>query len=185
MRDNLETYKNFVKPFYAARDIAHNFNHIQRIIQRLEILSQEVTPSLKSDHLYFLACFHGLGARINDDEIFRQHVVKFLKDIGWEGDEVSELFKSLERHLELPATIEEQIVHDANKVDILGAFGVAKAFTMGAILGQTYEETVEYFEHKTLGKTVFYTPIAKRLAKEGQEYALKFLERLKQELEIR
>jgi len=51
-----------------------------------------------------------------------------------------ELYKalSLERHLDSPETVQEDIVHDANKVGIPGAFGVAKAFTMGAILGQSY-----------------------------------------------
>jgi len=63
--------------------------------------------------------------------------------------------------------------------------GVAKAFTMGAILGQSNEQTVDYFEHEALGKTVFRTPAGKQLAEEGRAYALEFLKRLRRELTYR
>lgn len=31
---------------------------------------------------------------------------------------------------------------------------------MGAILGQSYEETVDYFEYESLGRIAFRTPVA-------------------------
>jgi hypothetical protein len=119
---------------------------------------------------------------LRDDESFCQQTIAFLKNLGWKDAEIQELFRSLERHLESPETVEEEIVHDANKVEILGAFGVAKAFTMGALLGQSYEETVDCFEHKALGRVVFRTPLGKQLAEEGRAYALEFLKRLRCEL---
>src|SRR5512135_1777978 len=149
MKEQLELYKDFVRPFYAARDVAHTFDHIERIIRRLDLLTAGISPAPRRDQLYFLACFHGLGARLNEDEMFRQETIVFLKNLGWTETEIPELFQSLERHLDSPETTEEEIVYDANKIEILGAFGVAKAFTMGAILGQTYEETADYFEHKS------------------------------------
>ncbi len=182
MKEHIETYKDFTRPYYAARDIAHNFDHIERIIRRLDQLSKSASPSPRRDLLCFLACFHGLGARLREDETFRNQTIAFLKNLGWTEAEIPELFQSLERHLDSPETIEEEIVHDANKIEILGAFGVAKAFTMGAILGQSYEATADYFEYKALGKTIFRTPVARQLAEEGQTYALEFLKRLRHEL---
>jgi hypothetical protein len=182
MKEKIELYKDFVRPHYSTRDSAHNFDHIERIIRRIEILSNGVSPSPQRERLSFLACFHGLGARLRDDESFCQQTIAFLKNLGWKDAEIQELFRSLERHLESPETVEEEIVHDANKVEIPGAFGVAKAFTMGALLGQPYEETVDCFEHKALGRVVFRTPLGKQLAEEGRAYALEFLKRLRCEL---
>ncbi len=182
MKEQIEPYKDFVRPYYSTRDIAHNFDHIERIIRRIDILADGVSQPPQRERLNFLACFHGLGARLRDDESFRQQTIAFLKNVGWTDTEIPELFQSLERHLESPETVEEDIVHDANKIEILGAFGVAKAFTMGAILGQSYEETIDYFEHKSLGRIVFRTPVGKQLAEEGRAYALEFLKRLGREL---
>jgi uncharacterized protein len=182
MQEQIKPYKEFVRPHYANRDVAHSFRHIERIISRLDMLSEGMSSPPRRDRLHFLACFHGLGARLRDDEKFREQTTFFLQDLGWTLAEAQELFRSLERHLESPETVEEEIVHDANKVEILGAFGIAKAFTMGGILGQSYEETADYFEHQSLGKTVFRTPTGRRLAEEGRAYVLEFLTRLRREL---
>lgn len=182
MREQLEHYIEFIRPYYADRDAAHDLRHIERIISRLDMLSEDVSPAPRRDRLHFLACFHGLGARLRDDEQFREQTTAFLHELGWTHIEIQELFQSLDRHLESPETVEEEIVHDANKVEILGAFGVAKAFTVGGMLGQSYEETADYFEYRTLGKTVFRTPTGKRLAEEGRAYALEFLKCLRREL---
>jgi uncharacterized protein len=182
MKEHIQPYKDFVRPYYATRDLAHNFDHIERIIRRLDVLSEGVSPPPQRDRLNFLVCFHGLSKRIRDDEPFHQQTIVFLKSLGWADAEIPELFRSLERHLKSPETVEEEIVHDANYIEILGAFGVAKAFTMGALQGQTYQETIDYFENKTLGKVVFRTPAGKQLAEEGRAYALEFLRRLRSEL---
>lgn len=182
MKDQLKLYKDFVRPHYSARDIAHNFDHIERIIRRIDLLSVGTSQPPRRAHLNFLACFHGLGARLCDDEPFRRQTIAFLKSLGWTDAEIPDLFQSLERHLESPETVEEEIIHDANKIELLGAFGVVKAFTMGALLGQSYEETANYFEHKSLGQVVYRTPTGKWLFEEGRAYAVEFLKRLRREL---
>jgi uncharacterized protein len=182
MRDQLDANKEFVRPFYETRDVAHNFRHIERNIKRLDILSEGVIPTPRLDRLYFLACFHGLGKRLHSEPDLNVRSSAFLRKLGWAEPEIQELFTSLDRHLNSPETVEEAIVHDANKIETLGAFGIAKAFTMGGIMGQTYEETADYFENQSLGKTEFRTPTGQRLSDEGRQYAIDFLGRLRREL---
>ena len=181
MKDQLEAYTEFVRPYYATRDVAHTFSHIERIIRRLDKLAEGITVPVRRDRLYFLASFHGLGVRWHDDAEFREQATALLQRLGWSDSEIQELIQSLDRHLDEPETIEEEIVHDANKLETLGAFGIAKAFTMGGLLGQTYEETVDYFERHSLS-VVFRTPAGRQLAAEGQTYAKEFLQRLRTEL---
>ena len=61
------------------------------------------------------------------------------------------------------------------------AFGIAKTFTVGGARGQTYEETVGYFERNCLDSIRFRTPAGRDMAEEGREYARRFLARLKRE----
>jgi uncharacterized protein len=147
LKERLEPYLEFVRPFYANRDSAHDFRHIQRIVGRLDLLSQEVPRSPQKSKLYFLASFHGLIFPLRQDEPFRQQVRAFLYELNWTAIEIEQAFESLERHLKNPQTIEEEIICDANSLELLGAFGIAKAFTTGGARGQSYEETVEIFEN--------------------------------------
>jgi hypothetical protein len=52
MKKQIERYKDFVRPFYAARDIAHDFDHIERIIRRIDVLSNGTSPPPQAG-LYF------------------------------------------------------------------------------------------------------------------------------------
>jgi len=131
--------------------------------------------------LYFLTAFHGLWLFWRDDPGFRARAISFLQELGWGEPEIEEAVVCLERHLKAPQTVEEEMVHDANYMELLGAFGIAKAFTVGGSLGQTYEKTVEIFENRYLNLVKFYTPVGKRMAGEGISYAKTFLTRLKSE----
>ena len=181
MRYGVEPYLAFVRDQYGHKDAAHDFDHIAWIVQRLPMVAAEATPPPRWDRLYFLACFHGLHARWCEDSIFRHDARSFLLSLDWHEDEIEDLVESLARHLRSPETVEEKIVHDANYLGLLGAFGIAKAFTTGGAHGQTYEETVEVFESRWLDRIEFLTPAGRRLAVEGRAYVKAFLQRLRSE----
>jgi uncharacterized protein len=181
LKEQVEPYQEFARPYYVNRDAAHNFRHIERLIGRLDLLSLEVSPPPNKALLYFLACFHGLGTRLHDDQQFCNLVSTFLHDLGWIQAEVEQAFQCLERHLKTPQTVEEEIVHDANYIELLGAFGIAKAFTTGGARGQSYEETVDIFENRYLDTVAFRTPMGKQIAEERRAYTKEFLRRLRSE----
>lgn len=182
LQQQVEPYKKFVHHRYAERDTAHNFRHIERIIDRLNLLSQEVPESPNKPLLCFIACFHGMEKNLRKDELFRQQVKCFLHDLEWAEAEIERAFQALARHLSDPQTIDEKIVHDANYLELLGAFGIAKAFTTGGARKQTYEETCDIFEYQYLDKIVFVTPIGKRIAQEKRTYTKEFIKQLRSEL---
>jgi uncharacterized protein len=178
----LSPYRDFVRNYYMDKDTAHNFSHIERILGRLNILSEGMENSIHLDRLYFLACFHGLVKPISEDFAFCEQVRGFLLNLGWSELEIDEGLKSLTRHLAHPYTLEEKIIHDANYLDLLGALGIAKAFTTGGVRNQRIEESADIFEYQYLDKVEFQTPTGKRLAEEGRVYAKEFLNRLRREL---
>ncbi|MCE5217142.1 hypothetical protein LLH03_08925 [bacterium] len=177
LRSQAQPYLDFVCREYGHKDRAHDFHHIERIVSRLPMLSEGLSPQW--DRLYFLACFHGLHARIQNEEAFRERVEAFLGSLGWQ--DTADLLASLARHLRAPVTVEEQIVHDANYLQLLGAFGVAKAFLTGGALGQSFEETADIFEHQYLDRVEFLTPVGRRMAADSRAYTKDFLRRLREE----
>ena len=180
MKSQLKPYADFARPYYGAKDQTHDFRHIERMIGRLSMLSDGL-EGVRPHFLHFLTAFHGLWPFWNDDPQFRARAVSFLQELGWLEAEIEEAAIYLERHLTNPQTVEEKVVHDANYMELLGAFGIAKAFTVGGSLGQTYEETAEIFENRYLNMVKFCTPVGKRVAGEGIAYAKAFLARLKSE----
>jgi uncharacterized protein len=70
--------------------------------------------------------------------------------LGWTPAETTEVLAALARHADGPVSVEERIVHDANAVEVLGAFGIAKAFTTGA-LGQSYEQAAAIHARSSSG----------------------------------
>jgi hypothetical protein len=122
---------DFVKPFYKGKDSAHEFQHIERIINRLTPLSEGIPESIRQDRLFFLVCFHGLGKKLAGDGDFDLKTRDFLKSLGWTKENIEKAFQSLRQHLSNPRSIEEKVVHNANYVKTLGVFGIAKAFTTG------------------------------------------------------
>lgn len=181
-RDHVDPYREFVRPHYADKDPAHDFQHIVRIIKRLDILSEGFDPPPMPHLLYFLACFHGMRNKVRFDNQFRDEMNEFLKSLDWSSDEIDNAVTSLFRHTSNPQTTEEKIVCDANMMGRLGAFGIAKAFTTGGARGQSLRESTDIFEYNNLDTTVFYTPAGQRMAEEGISYGKAFLTRLRSEL---
>ena len=182
LKQEIEPYKKFAQHHYIERDTAHDFRHIERIISRLDLLSQEICPKPEKALLYFIACFHGLKANLSNNELLQSQVWCFLQDLEWTEAEIKKAFQSLERHLSNPQTVEEKIVHDANYVELLGAFGIAKAFTTGGARKQTYEQTADIFEYWYLDKVKFLTPVGQRIANEKRVYTKEFMKQLRNEL---
>ncbi|AXI77310.1 HD domain-containing protein [Peterkaempfera bronchialis] len=173
-------YLGCSSPLYAEKDVAHGVEHIQRILKRLEPLTVGQQLQLRWDLLYFLACFHGVADRMAEPGV-RRMVKQLLTGLGWSDREITEGLAALARHLVDPHTSEENVVHDANYLEAVGALGIAKAFTTGGARGQSYERTLE-IARRNLDRPVFRTTIGRRLAAERRAYAHDFLDRLAREL---
>ena len=137
----IEGYKNFVEIHYATKDIAHNFSHIERIICTVDkIISYCAYENLDYSLLAFLQCFHGLNRKLESDDDFKQETVNFLISQGWTSENIANAFQSLKCHCKSPKNTEEDIVYDANFIEVVGAFGLARAFNSAGMRGQSVEE---------------------------------------------
>ena len=82
-----------------------------------------------------------------------------------------------------PETIEGKIVQDADRLDAMGALGIARTFAYGGEHGRPMEGSVQHFYDKLLLlKDMLNTEPAKRLAAKGHDFLQSFLEELDEEL---
>lgn len=77
----------------------------------------------------------------------------------------------------IPASIEGKIVQDADRLDAIGAIGIARTFAFGGKNGRTLEESLQHFYDKLLLlKNEMNTKEAKRLAAVRHKYLKEFIE---------
>lgn len=82
-----------------------------------------------------------------------------------------------------PETAEGCVVQDADRLDALGAIGVARTFAFGGKNGRPLEESVDHFHEKLLLlKDMMNTDAAKKIARERHEFLISFLDEFEKEM---
>ena len=113
---------------------------------------------------------------------------RFLKDNKVEAEKIDQICdminavsfsKNKDRS---PETLEGKIVQDADRLDALGAIGIARTFAYGGKNGRTLEDSIRHFHDKLLLlKDSLNTEEAREMAEERHAFLLKFLEEYQNE----
>ena len=84
-----------------------------------------------------------------------------------------------------PETIEGQLIQDADRLDAIGAVGIARTFAYGGKHGRTPEDSIAHFHEKLLLlKDLMNTEKAKALAEERHAFMEAFLRQWDRETDI-
>ncbi len=164
---------------------SHDEGHVERVITIARYLAEKegarLDVVLKAAELHDIARDDPNHA-VKSAEIARE----LLKD--YERSFVDAVCHAIEAHSfsgkVKPRTLEAKILSDADKLDAMGAIGVARAFLYSGERGRGIGETLKHFEEKLLKlKDTLYTETAKDIAKERHEFLKKFYLQIKKELE--
>ena len=205
---------------------SHNIDHVTRVYNLcLELAKNE--PDVDLDILKTAALLHDIARTREDRDVQAgllnvDHAVlgaemsaKILRALGYSEETIERVKHCIASHRfrgeNPPRTIEAKILSDADKLDVLGATGIARSFTIGGENGQKiYSDTPadEYIKENLVGgkangriidpskhasnlefETKFkhipdklYTEKAREIARERLEYMKQFFERLKKEI---
>ena len=81
-----------------------------------------------------------------------------------------------------PETLEGQIVQDADRLDAIGAIGIARTFAFGGEHGRPLEDSIRHFHQKLLLlKDELNTKSARELAEKRHQFMLAFLNEFSEE----
>lgn len=199
--------EQLVKEVYNHFDASHDFQHIERVRKNaFEIAASEPTADLEIIELAVL--LHDVSdpkyATVED----KQEEDRIIMELSLPTERVIQL-KTLIKSISFNGgnetaadTIEAQIVRDADRLDAIGAVGIARTFAYGGAKGRKLydaDETPrdnmsveEYRSKETASVTHFYekllkladgmlTEKGKELAKERDAFMELFLQNLRKE----
>ncbi|MFA6373873.1 MAG: HD domain-containing protein, partial [Methanothrix sp.] len=126
-------------------DPAHDFSHILRVYKNARIIGQEEGADMQV--LLLAALLHDAGSEKKHtskqgEPEGRGHkaVEAFLESIGLERKAREEVLYAVDVHRFskgiVPVTLEARILQDADRLDALGAIGIARVFLTGGTLGR-------------------------------------------------
>ncbi|MBP2078284.1 HD domain-containing protein [Oceanobacillus polygoni] len=191
--DQLETIRDYVFTLFREDETGHDFFHMRRVAR----IARRIAEAEQAD--VFLceaaAWLHDVG----DTKLFPnpnetvEKMNNFLASISLNEDQVHAINHiisgvSFSKGDAIPDTLEGRIVQDADRLDAIGAIGIARTFAYGGANKQLlYHPTnksnsIQHFYDKLLKlKDLMHTETARALAKERHQYMEAFLKQFYQE----
>jgi len=194
---------SFVKEAMLEHESGHGWSHIERVV-RMALHIRESEGRGERLTVELGALLHDVG-----DHKFRAHdgpaeIRRLLERLGVDSKVTDEVVRINENisfskgRRPDSAGIEFRIVKDADRLDAIGAIGIARAFSYGGFSGnEIYDprisiadppllagtgsksaSTIHHFYDKLLLlKDLMNTPTGRRLAEERHDYMVRYLER--------
>jgi len=147
---------------YQANGSSHRWDHVQRVLALAERLAQKEGANL--DVVRVAALLHDIGraeeARTKGAVCHAQYGAQLVREIlaryGLPEDFIQAVAHAVETHRfrgdKRPETLEAKVLFDADKLDALGAVGIARAFLFAGEVGaRLHNPEVDLEETKPYG----------------------------------
>ena len=135
------------RDWYPGVDPVHGFDHIERVYRMADKLASMEGADLEIVHV--AALLHdsrgsdpNSGERLSHHEASARFAEIILWDEGWSNDRILAVQHCIRAHRyrgekeNEPQTIEAKVLFDADKLDVLGAIGVARTIGYAVQAGQ-------------------------------------------------
>jgi len=213
MKNHITLTINFVKEKLEGAEAGHDWFHIERVWKLSKKIAEKEGGNLEVIELS--ALLHDIADPKfhNGDETLALKISKdFLEEIHVNAELIEQVLFvikniSFKNRAEAPENppLELQIVQDADRLDAIGAIGIARTFNFGGFknnlmyhpeikpnLGMNKEEykksngtTINHFYEKLLLlKDLMNTETAKRIASERHDFMLQFLDEFYKEWNV-
>lgn len=198
-----------MKRLLEGRDPAHDFYHIKRVYKNAKIIGRHERPNM--DILLPAVLLHDLvmhpkgsakSSKSADESADLAEDI--LQSYGYPQDEITQICYCIKMHSYskkfVPASIEGKILQDADRLDALGAIGIARTFSVGGSENRklynandpfyrTVREvddiqwTLDHFQTKLLKlEYSMHTKMGKKIAQERTSFMLLFIRQLQKEI---
>lgn len=181
----------YITELYRGNSDGHDLEHSLRVYHT----AMKIAANYRGCDMTVVA----LGALlhdVDDHKLFNTennaNARKFMECnnvTGAKADEICEVINSVSFSKNKdrdPATLEGKIVRDSDRLDAMGAVGIARTFAYGGKNGRSLDDSVQHFYDKLLLlKDLLYTDEAKRMGEERYQFLTGFLEEYKKETEER
>lgn len=181
---------DFARAVFGGDASGHDFDHTLRVYHMATRLATEEGADLQTVQL--AALLHDVDDRKLSPETYegKLRAVSFLKENGVTAEQIDNIVDIISRisfsaQLPPPASIEGKCVQDADRLDAMGAIGIARTFAYGGSRGRRMHDpegvdknsSIQHFYDKLLRlKDTIHTPAGRRMAEERDRFMRQFLE---------
>lgn len=201
------------RKLYGGTDGIHDFDHVERVYYMAKRLAIQEGADLEI--VLAAALLHDVAdSQAGTKEREQHHIAsaevaaRVLAEEGWPQERTAAVQHCIRAHRyrstgERPQTLEAKVLYDADKLDVLGAIGVARTIAYSAQTGQPYyappseqflktgvemegEPHSAYHEHLfklSKIKDALFTASARAIAEERHRYLDDYFKRLIAEIQ--
>jgi uncharacterized protein len=198
-----------VKRLLEGREPAHDFYHIMRVYKNAKVIGQHEGANMEillpAVLLHDLVVYPKRGAnssRSSDESA--DLAGNILQNYGYPQDKVNKICYCIRVHSFskkcIPGSLEGKILQDADRLDALGAIGIARMFSVGGSENRKLynpndpfwrsnrdlddmQWTFDHFQTKLLKlEGLMQTETAKKIAQERSRFIMLFIRQLQREI---
>ena len=124
----------------AKNDVAHDFGHIMRVYKNAQKIAKKEKANMKlvlaAALLHDIVSYPKSDSRSTTSSILSaKEAAKILQGYGYSADEIKIVTEAIRDHSFsrgiTPQTLEGKILQDADRLDSMGAMGIARTFSVG------------------------------------------------------
>lgn len=197
------------RAYYHGAESAHDFDHVLRVLALAEKLARAEGADVEIVHV--AALLHDI-ARADEDttggdhaQMAAERAKEILRARGVAPAKINAIAHAIESHRfrtnAPPQTIEAQVLFDADKLDSIGAIGVARAYQVSGALNQRLWSEVspnamatrqqrnsdhsayaEFIVKLSKVRERLFTMTARKIADERHAFMVEFFARLEKEI---
>lgn len=177
----------YVRPLFQGNSDGHDFDHTMRVYREaMEIADSE--PDCDRQVVALAALLHDA----DDYKLFKTadnaNARDFLNAQNVDEATVEKICTAInsvsfsKNRDRCPESLEGRIVQDADRLDAIGAIGIARTFAYGGKHGRTLDSSIEHFHEKLLLlKAMMHTEKAKEMAESRHTFMENFLQEWEKE----
>jgi uncharacterized protein len=208
---NLEQIMRTVQLLLHNQSPAHDFQHISRVYKNAEMISKQ-EESVDLDIILAAALLHdlvvypkGSSKTINSADDSAEIAKKILLEYkNYPREKIEKVADAIRTHSYskklVPQTLEGKVLQDADRLDAIGAIGIARTFSVGGSENRSLynptdafceterqlddtQWTLDHIKKKLMIlKNSMHTKTAKKIAEERTEFMELFLNQLRKEI---
>lgn len=205
----LDDLRRQVERMLEGRDPGHDFEHIMRVYKNAYKIGREEGADMKV--LLAAALLHdlvvypkGSAKRSKSADDSADIAEKILEKRGWPRATIDRVSYCIRTHSYSkrirPVTLEAKILQDADRLDALGAIGIARTFSVGGSENRKFYNpddpfwkssrepddmvwTLDHFQAKLLHlQNTLHTKTARKVARERTKFMRDFVRQLAKEI---
>lgn len=182
MEEIIMKAKEYVEKLFCSDFGGHGADHTFRVYDNAMLLADK-QPECDREVVALSALLHD----VDDHKLFNTennaNARHFLEEHGISKDKTDEICSTInmvsfsKNRGKKPDTIEGKIVQDADRLDAIGAIGIARTFAFGGERGRPLDDSIRHFHDKLLLlKDEMNTDLGRKLADSRHAFLLAFLE---------